>query len=275
LDLVSLYSPEGGCNYNLTPLPKPLTEPVLVEILNQMFLCFGYFGGIPTVINQNCWRYDFSSLKWLQTASSINSYFRKRGIVYQNKLYMLNDQAGMSEVYDPITDTWTTWSISSPPPVGLEPCVVQWKDGFILIGGESDLYSVRMYNFTTDAWKDLQSRGQRCAGCGCIILPQNQNQMLVLSTDWQDPYRADIYDILTDTWKPTGNSINNHNAVMLIALGKRVFAIGGYPNGNQVEEFHFQNDSWSIVPNLMSASMSYPGVISIPAVLFNNCIGVV
>ncbi len=277
LNSVSLFSPEGGCNYNLPALPKPLNEPVLVQILNQVYLCFGYFyiANSPPVINQNCWKYNIPIQKWLPIATSKNNFFRKPGIVHQNKLFMLNDQAGKSEVYDPITDTWTTWSLSSPPAVGLEPCVVRWKDGFILIGGESDLYSVRMYNFTTDTWKILKSRGKHCAGCGCIILPQNQNQMLVLSTDWQDPYSADIYDILTDTWKPTGKAKNGRNGVRLISLGKRVFAIGGHPNGNQVEEFNYLNDSWSIISNVMFTSLSYTGAISAQAASFNNCSGVV
>ena len=132
-----------------------------------------------------------------------------------------------------------------------------------------------MYNFTTDAWKTLKTRGKKCAGCGCIILPQNQNQMLVLSTDWQDTFSADIYDIVTDTWQQTGKSTNSHNGVQLFSLGKRVFAIGGYTNGNQVEEYNYQNGSWSKVSSFMTSSMTHPGVISISAAFFKNCTGLV
>ena len=277
LDAVNIYSPEGECNCKLPPILKPLNEPVLVQLLNQIYICFGYLyiAGKSPVINQNCWKYDIPTLKWLPITSSKNSFFRKPGIVYQNKFYMLNDQAGMSEFYDPMSDTWTTWSISSPPAVGLEPCLVQWKDGFILIGGESDLLSVRMYNFTTDAWKNLKPRGKNCAGCGCVILPQNQNQMLVLSTTWQDQTSADIYDIATDTWKPTGSASNQHTGVRLVSLGKRVFAIGAYPNGNQVEEFNYQTNAWSNTPMLMTGATTYAGVIAVPAILFKNCTGVI
>jgi hypothetical protein len=57
-------------------------------------------------------------------------------------------------------------------------------------------------------------------------------------------------------------------------LGNRVFVIGGLP-GNQVEEFNYLKGSWTIVANLITASMTYAGAISVPAVLFNNCTGTV
>jgi len=89
-----------------------------------------------------------------------------------------------------------------------------------------------MYNFTTNGWKDLSSMTVPHAGFGCVILPQNPNQVLLLGTNsTNDMTRADIYDITTNTWKRAGSSNNQHDGVRLISLGSRVFAIGGNTKG--------------------------------------------
>ena len=276
-DTVTVYSPEAGCVHNLPSLPVPLAEPVLVNLLNQIYLCFGYIGAIQNDAahkNPYCWKYDFSSQKWLKKASSKGSYYRKPGLVYENKLYMLNDPSGICEVYDPVSDAWTTWGMSTPT-VGNIPCILSWRDSFLQMGGELDPYSVRMYNFTTQVWKDLTTRGQQCVGCACIILPQNQNEMLVSGTNWQDGSRADIYNFVTNKWRQVGRSIHSWNGgVMLVSLGNRVFLFEANPTGNQVEEFHYESESWSLHATLVPVIPSAPGIVSIPEAFFSDCIGV-
>jgi len=62
-------------------------------------------------------------------------------------------------------------------------------------------------------------------------------------------------------------------------LGERIFAIGGSPNGNIVEEYNYEDDSWSIVEAKLANSIYYSSVLKIPAALFdfliNGCIGIV
>jgi hypothetical protein len=143
------------------------------------------------------------------------------------------------------------------------------------MGGELDPYSFRMYNFTISVWKNLPGRGQQCAGCSCIILPQNQNEMLALSTNWQDNTRVDIFNFVANAWRQVGRSINSWNGgVKLVILGNRVFEFEGNPTGYQVSEFHYQNASWSLHANMMPVIPSDAGVASIPAAFFSNCKGV-
>jgi hypothetical protein len=53
-----------------------------------------------------------------------------------------------SEVYDFNTRTWGTWP-STPIQTGNTPCMVTWKDAFIVFGGSGSPLSVQRYNITT------------------------------------------------------------------------------------------------------------------------------
>ena len=148
LTTAEVYSPSGQCSYQLADLPVPAQEGILVLLFNQIYHCFGYFQNSTIVKNQDCYKYIVSTDDWVKVTTSSFVQFRNPGIVYQNKLYMLNDEAGQSEVYDPESNMWSSWD-SPTTPIGFAPCVVQWKDSFIVMGGSANPVSVQMYNFTT------------------------------------------------------------------------------------------------------------------------------
>jgi hypothetical protein len=279
----SIYSPGGGCSYTLAPLPVALNGVVLVQLMSHIYVCSG-LNFHTNYINKECWKYDIGTNQWLPRASSNNFHAINLGIVYKNKLHMLDDVMGNSEVYDPVNDSWSSWNTSSLRTIGIAACHVQWDDIVIIFGGTGIGSSggntiVQIYNFTTNQWRDLSPMAVPHFLFGCIILPQNPNLVLLLSTtDEGDKRRADIYDIANNTWRRAGSSNNLHNGVQLISIGQRVFAIGGIPNGNVVEEYNYENDSWSKVEALLSGNgIIYSSVLSVPAALFNflsyGCVG--
>jgi len=220
IDYFYIYSPGNVCNYALASLPIPLVEPVFVLLINQIYICSGFNSGTNTY-NQICWKYDISTNAWITMASSKFIQPTNVGIVYNNKLHMLNDEIGKSEVYDPVTNSWNSWNTKSLHTIGSYACHVQWKDAAIIFGGTLSSTIVQIYNFTTNLWKDLQPMTNPHAGFGCTIIPQNQNHILVLGANYLgDTTRADIYDIATNTWKRAASSNNHHNGVQLIALGQ-------------------------------------------------------
>ena len=63
---------------------------------------------------------------------------------------------------------------------------------------------------------------------GCVLLPNNANQILILSTvPGGNEARADIYDIMANTWRVTGSSVYARAGASLVSLGNIVFVIGG------------------------------------------------
>ncbi len=69
------------------------------------------------------------------------------GKIYDGKFYILNDD-NQSEVYDFQTNTWSSWP-AIPFNTGSSPCMVIWKDNFIVFGGISYSNGVQIYNITT------------------------------------------------------------------------------------------------------------------------------
>ena len=194
---VNVYSPDGKCNYELAPLPLSIREQILFTVLNQIFLCFGANEQTATA-NQKCWKFNILRNEWLLvTASNFNQY-RSHLFVYQDKLYVLNDQKGRSEIYDPVSNTWSIWANNPPSAIGGYACVIQYKDGFFLFGGENIKLMVQFYSFTTNSWKNLAPMAVFHSGAGCVILPQNQSQVLVLSTYYTlDMTRCPSYTFLS------------------------------------------------------------------------------
>ena len=280
LTTVEVFSPNGQCSYQLSDFPVPAQEGILVLLLNQIYHCFGFKQGSTIVKNQDCYKYKVSTDDWVKVTTSRNAQFRNPGIVYQNKLYMLNDIAGQSEVYDPESDVWSSWD-SPTTPIGFAPCVVQWNDSFIIMGGSAIPVSVQMYSFTTKAWTNLASMEKAHVNFGCIMLPGNTDQILVMcfieGTDANS--RADIYDLGTDTWQNVQGASAGRSGTRLVTLGSRIFAIGGNSLvGNMVEEFNPDSKSWSQISFRLTGTRLGPAVISIPATLFNyffqGCTGV-
>ena len=95
---------------------------------------------------------------------------------------------------------------------------------------------------------------------------------------WLITCRADIYDIEKDMWKRAASPNLPRSAGKLISLGNRVFVIGGEPGTKVVEEYQPSKDLWSTVDIQFNYGASYPGVTSVPAMIFDilyqNCIGV-
>jgi hypothetical protein len=278
LDNIYLYSPGGGCIMIASQCPIKLREPVFVLLMNQIYICSGLdsINGNATI--KKCWIYDINANQWLARASSRFPQAINLGIVYQNKLYILNDIMGNSEVYDPLTDSWNAWNTSSLHSIGISACHVLWQDVVIIFGGSLSPYNVQMYNFTTNQWSDLSPMTDPHSKFGCIILPQNKNQVLLLSS-LNDSKRADIYDIANETMIRVSNSNNPHQDGRLVAIGQRVFAIGGIQSGIAAEEYIYETDTWSNVEATLFIGPIYSSALSIPAALFNHrafgCVGLV
>lgn len=67
--------------------------------------------------------------------------------MYGDKFYILNDY-NQNEVYNFQSKKWTSWP-ASPYDTGLSPCIVNWKDNFIVFGGNSYQNGVQIYNIPT------------------------------------------------------------------------------------------------------------------------------
>jgi hypothetical protein len=271
---VELYSPTGNCNYLLAPLPTTGTNfEIILAYINQIiFVCGG-----PN--NRNCWKYSVTSNSWSFYTSSMYTHDYQTAVTYNNKLYIVDDQ--VPEMFDPATNAWLSWP--APPNLsGPGPCMVVWKDTFLLFGGYASRRYVQSYNVTTKAWKKLLNPfdylvPNEIVFSGCLVLP-NQDKVLIIGSE-DPPYRfaVSIYNIGTNTFQKLPETQVWLAGAKLLRFGDRVFAVDGH-EGAIVDEFILSTNTWSHVSlNLTVWHNGHPGAITLPASVFasirGGCIG--
>ena len=118
-----LYSPEGLCNYQLSPLPFATHASAIVSLNGVITLCNGH-----SPDTKKCWKYIIKTNEWAEIASTTYHHRWQPAAAYNNKMYYLNTNVfGISEVFDPVKNTWNYWR-SPPVDHGLHACMINWRD---------------------------------------------------------------------------------------------------------------------------------------------------
>jgi hypothetical protein len=194
---------------------------------------------------------------------------------YKRNLYFFNDSPG--EYFSSfVLPQAISYNVKPPTPTGEGACSVIISSNMIIFGGVKANKTVQMFNFNTKTWTTLAPMTLAHAFFGCVILPNSYLVLVVSTTPGGDERRSDIYDIKNNTWKVTGSTVNPRAGTSLVALGKRVFAIGGnsVPSpanlSATVEEYDIEMGTWSLVNTpLIGARMNF-ATLSLPAAAFPN-----
>ncbi len=267
---VELYSPDGNCQHTLKPIPNGAFEPILAYI-EEMILACGGRG------NTYCYLYHPNNDTWSHYSTSTFLHNEQPGEIYNGKIFIANERN--PEVFDPVSNTWSSW-LAPYKRSGDAPCLVAWKDVFFLIGGEVNKRGIQIYNHSSNTWDILNSSStpMDILYSGCILLPNEEEILVVSSHDAPFKSSAALYNIKSNTWRALPDTPNPRDAATLVALGKRVFAIDGHA-GNIIEEFDYANSTWMPIKAKLNAHRDgHPGVISLPAEKFQHlpggCVGV-
>ena len=229
-------------------------------------------GGVKPNTKQ-CWRYNIKTNDWTGTVPTNYYHTRTPAAVYNNKVYYLNTGSN-SEIFDPIKKTWINWK-SAPKDQGAHPCMVTWRDSFIVIGGSDNLSGVQMYNITSDSWKTLRANplGERM-GHSCIQMPNSKDKYLVVGKTSHDHRDSAIYDASTDSWRRVADTKFSSMHSSLTALGNRVFVMGGRANlrvmQDTVEEYLVDKDVWEVKSVRLPVKAIASAALSVPATWFDN-----
>ena len=267
---VELYAPNGTCNKFLAPLPSTGTnfDVILTYINQKIFACGGPY-------NKKCWQYNVASNSWGTFTDAKFAHDFQTSTTYNNKLYITDDFN--PEVFDPATNVWSSWP--APPNRSADgPCLVAWKDSFFMIGGYANRRNFKSFNHTTNAWTVITPGGNPADMVypGCILLPNNEDILVVGSEE--DPYSGAvaIYNIRTNIFQRLAN-LSNVAGTRLVRLGNRIFATDGH-GGPNAFEFNLGNQTWSSITSLKEWRGGHHGIVAVPASLFVNtpggCIGV-
>ena len=213
-----LYSPNGQCNHKLAQTPVRQVNPVLVYANNRIIACGG---------TASCWEYNIKMDSWLKFTRATFRDDLQPGVVYGNKLYVIDD--AKAQVLDLINNTWSTWSM---PPNKFGGCchwMVGWKESIILFGGERNPKGVQTYNTKTNTWIVQGSTNVPMEMKWSSALLISRNEIIVAGSDRSCCHHsAAKYYPQTDTWLKLQDSQISHRGTRLVKLGSRIFAICGY-----------------------------------------------
>ncbi len=161
---------DGGCQYRLADLPKPLAWPGLVRYFGAPWYCSG-FDSNANADNFDCYKLSLNvdkTYSWRLQYTSPRDVKNYIPYVVRDHLYFLGDGLG---------------SASGPPPVpvGAGACWVPWRDNMLVLGGDSGLKAVQLFTFSTNNWTVLAPMLQARTYFGCTLLPNGLDQILVVS----------------------------------------------------------------------------------------------
>jgi hypothetical protein len=181
--------------------------------------------------------------------------------VYQNKIYVIGEGNGTTQVYDPATDTWETKTPMPTPRTQLDANVVNGK--IYLIGGRTGgQYTTvglnEVYNPETDSWNTKAPIPYPVVQYASAVV---DNKIYIIGGQNEFTYPMNlalvqIYDPATNTWSfgapmPTIVTRAAAGATTGVWAPKRIYVIGGMPdksldgtNLNQV--YNPENDSWTV-----------------------------
>ena len=196
----------------------------------------------------------------------------RSGAVFQSKIY-LQDPVN-PEVFDPVSQEWNGWP-KPPLDVGIYPCLVTWRDSFLMFGGQSSLKTVFQFNHTKQIWTELDASAltMEVYASGCAVLP---NEDILVVGSYNSPYQssAALYNVKENTWTSLGNTTYKRAGASIVTLGERVFVTGGFDYfGDVIEEFIVKDNTWVEVGSKLIINRYLHSTLSVPASLFAHLEG--
>jgi hypothetical protein len=259
---VELYSPTGNCNHLLAAFPITCQNPVLVYVDRMIIACAGL---------QSCWEYNAKEDSWSEVATAPFTHNWQPGVVYQGKVYVMDEAS--PQVLNSSTMTWSSWP-SPPNKSGNAPWMVGWEDCIILLGGESNLRGVQIFNITEQTWTVMNSsQVPMDMEWSSSLTLYNENVFIVGSDSAPSFHSAAFYNPADNSWLKLEEAFINHDGTRLVQLGSKIFAIDGYYS-DLIEEFLLETSTWREIDNeLLIKRNGQHSVLALPARLFSHLPG--
>jgi hypothetical protein len=149
--------------------------------------------------------------------------------------------------------------------------LLTWRDTFLMIGGHTNPKSVQSYNTNSQEWTIITSSvPMNVENTACIVLP-NEDVLVVGSDDIVELNSTAIYNVANNVWTKLADTTYFRGGTDLVRLGNRIFALGGL--SDNIEEFHQEDNSWTLVSQKLIIPRSQHNSMSLPAETFSDISG--
>ncbi len=266
---VSLAPAQDGIWMTKADMPSARSFGCALVVDQKIYV----IGGVAPewTAQSDVWVYDPVTDSWDASKTPMPTARATMGCAeVDGKLYVIGGASSLRqnptiyavvEMYDPITDIWTT---RMPMPTQTEGHTVSAVNGKIYsIGGlhhEQDLYgdkTVEEYDPATDTWTSKTDKPSRGWGHESVVLDGKIYVTGGISA--RSPGSGDNAGATLDVYDPISDSWDTSMAPMLTArydhaigvVNGRIYAFGGfrhgglYPPFNTVEQYYPNTNSWT------------------------------
>ena len=168
------------------------------------------------------------------------------------------------EMYDPVTDRWTS---KAPLPVGLHHVGIGVVDRRLyVIGGYTKsgftvwnpVAMVYVYDFATDSWAE---RAPMPTARGALSVTEHEGKLYAIGgyDRKANTSAVEVYDPVRNVWTTGASLPTPRDHLAAATIGGKVYAIGGRVNGDYsrnlavVERYDPATDRWTRVADLPTA----------------------
>ena len=242
LSTTEVYNPQTNEWTSKTPMPTPRSGFAISVYQNKIYVIGGTVGNGFVGNNEV---YDPVSNTWETKASMPTPRADLCANLVNDKIYLIGgkkyssttpfyNETNLNEVYDPVTDSWSTKTPIPTPVQGYASAVANNK--IYIMGGSLDA---------------LKMENTLITGANQVYDPQNDTWNLAAKLPNVDSYGAAA-------------------ATEGFMAPARIYCVGGYSGGEfsgQAQAYNSANNSWSIVDS-MPTPRAYLGVVVVSDVLY-------
>ena len=238
LDINEMYNPATNSWVSKQPMPTARSRFGITVFENKIYVMGGAGVSGFTDVNEV---YDPVTDTW-ETKASIPAGRRSELAVnaVNGKIYAIGGYffgifwipSNLTEVYDPVADTWTT---KAEMPTAVYSCTSAVVDNkiYLIENGRSVTVPClnQIYDTITDTWSIGQPLPTRAVGAAAVATTGVYAPKLIYVIGGGDLFTYDInqiYDPVTDTWTLGTAMPTPRQHLGAVALNDTIYAIGGY-----------------------------------------------
>ncbi|ATB42216.1 hypothetical protein CYFUS_007693 [Cystobacter fuscus] len=174
------------------------------------------------------------------------------------------DNTAPSELYDPVTGTWTALTSRAKAGDGFAAVTLPSKKilivgGFPILG--SPLSTAELYDPDSDSYSSITMSSTRLYPTATLL---QSGKVLVAGGDWYYGGHKipEVYDPITGTWTPTGpmSSARTHPSAVLLKSGKVLISGGENSDGEKLSTAEIYNPAegtWTLAAPMLSAHVGH------------------
>jgi N-acetylneuraminic acid mutarotase len=238
-----MYDPATDSWVTKTPMPTPRSSFGTAVVENKIYIIGGKTSDGVTGADE---AYDPVTDTWETKTPMPTPRYGLDANVVNGKIYLISgleksdyptyaNVSALTEVYNPITDSWTT-KASIPNPVFFYASAVVDNKIYVIGGSSATVAKAnfnQIYNADTDTWTSGKTPDIRVteAGSGATTGVMAPKRIYVIGGRGGDRVESatQVYNPEDDSWTVGASMLTSRFHLAIAVVNDKLYALGGYP----------------------------------------------